>query len=258
MKYDFAITPRPNDVFTYYALISGEVENELFNFTFSDIEKLNKDAFLGIAPITKLSFAAFLNLRDKYELLDAGSALGIGTGPVLVSKNTELDLTKKIAVPGINTTANLLLNFYAKQKFSAKPNVEPLHFREIIENIALGKFESGVLIHEGRFVFEKYGLHLLADLGAFWESTTSLPVPLGCICIRKDLLPIKDKVEGLIRKSLKFAFDNPEKTYPMVAKMAQYLSEDVLKRHIYAFVNDYSFDISQIRKSLLHNLEKCL
>lgn len=249
----FAITPCPNDTFSYRALIEGEVKSN-FEFEFCDIETLNIAAVEGKYPITKLSFPAYMNNRDKYDLLDAGAAMGIGTGPVLVGrKGAKFDASKKIIVPGLNTTAALLMKFYAGKNL----DLSPMMFREIADAVESGQADFGVLIHEGRFVFKNYGLELVADLGAHWTQKTSLPVPLGCICVRKDFSRLASDIESKIRNSIADAFSEPKKTYPFVKKYAQYLEEDVLQRHIYAFVNEYSKSISSIREKIIENLEKC-
>lgn len=250
----FAITPCPNDTFSYEALISGKLKSDL-KFEFDDIEGLNLAAERGDFEITKLSFPAYLKNSDKYELLNAGAALGIGTGPVLVVRKGEFfDLSKPVIVPGVNTTAALLLKFFAGKNIEMRP----MYFREISAAVAEGKAPAGVLIHEGRFVFTGEGLELAADLGAYWtEKTDGLPVPLGCICIRRDFAEQAGEVENLIRRSISAAFAAPESVYPFVKSMAQYLDDGVLKKHIYAFVNEYSTDISAIRGRLLENL-KCV
>ncbi len=248
----FAITPCPNDTFSYFHLIKKTVESN-FEFVFSDIEELNLAATRKEYPITKLSFAQYLNSRDDYELLDAGAALGVGTGPVLVGLDDSLDKSKPIAVPGLNTTAALLLKYCVGRDVI----LAPMYFRAVADSIASGAYRAGVLIHEGRFVYESQGLKLLLDLGATWSEKSSLPVPLGCICVRRDFVGLKEMIEDKIRQSLKLAFDNPEATYPYVASNAQYLEPDVLKKHIYAFVNEYSFDIAPIRQKLLAELSKC-
>ncbi|MBP3358184.1 MAG: 1,4-dihydroxy-6-naphthoate synthase [Opitutales bacterium] len=248
----FAISPCPNDTFSFYALIKKIIASD-FEFVFDDIENLNLSAEKKEYPITKLSFAQYLNVQDDYELLDAGSALGIGTGPVLVGNVDSIDKTKPIAVPGMNTTASLLLKYYLGKDVI----LEPMYFRDVAERVANGEFQAGVLIHEGRFVFESQGLKLLADLGNHWTEKSGLAVPLGCICVRRDFLEMRNQIEDLIRQSLKIAFDNPEATYPYVASMAQHLQGDVLQKHIYAFVNEFSFDISHLRAKLLEELAKC-
>ncbi|MBO5255382.1 MAG: 1,4-dihydroxy-6-naphthoate synthase [Opitutales bacterium] len=249
----FAITPCPNDTFSYFAMIDGKTPS-FFDFVFDDIEGLNLSAKSGEYEVTKMSFATYLENSKTYELLDAGAALGIGTGPVLVGKKgIKFDIKKPIAVPGLNTTAALLLKFFCLSKL----DLRPMYFRDIAECVAQTDIDYGVLIHEGRFVYEQQGLELLEDLGEFWTKSTSLPVPLGCICIRRDLIGKKEEIENQIRQSIRWAFDNPKSTIPYVKSMAQYLQDDVLQKHIYAFVNEYSLDISSIRTQLLENLQKC-
>ena len=249
----FAITPCPNDTFSYHALISGAIASDL-DFVFEDIETLNTLAKDGTYPVTKLSFAAYANLTDKYELLDAGAAMGIGTGPVLVGKRGEVFTPdKEVLVPGLNTTAALLMRFYAGKNLKLRP----MMFRGIADAVSRGEADFGVLIHEGRFVYKNAGLELVADLGAHWTERTQLPVPLGCICIRRDFISKKEVVEKKIRDSIAAAFSDPESVYPFVRKYAQYLDEDVLQKHIYAFVNGYSKSIEPIREKILENLLKC-
>ena len=250
----FAITPCPNDTFSYCALIDGRIENP-FDFVFDDIEGLNLCAESGKYEITKMSFAAYLKNRDKYELLDAGAALGMGTGPVLVSRpgSPDFDGKSKVAVPGLNTTAALLLRFYAGKDVP----MEPIMFRGIADAINRGEFDYGVLIHEGRFVIRESGLKLVEDLGGYWTAKTGLPVPLGCICVRRDVSECSRKIDDLIRASIAAAFADPKSVYPFVRDHAQYLQEDVLMKHIYAFVNGYSKSIAEIKDKLLENLEKC-
>ncbi len=249
----FAITPCPNDTFSYFAMINGKIKSDI-EFVFDDIEGLNLSAQNGEFEITKLSFAAYLDNSDKYELLDVGAALGIGTGPVLVGKKgVPFDVKKTIAVPGANTTATLLLKFFCATNL----DLRAMYFRDIATTVAYSDIDYGVLIHEGRFVYESQGLELLEDLGEFWTKSTSLPVPLGCICIRRDFSSRKAEVEELIRSSVRYAFDNAQETFPYVKSMAQYLQDDVLQKHIYAFVNEYSYDISTIKNQLLENLQKC-
>jgi len=249
----FAITPCPNDTFSYHALITKKIASDI-EFVFDDIEGLNLSAERGEYPITKMSFAAYLKNSNNYDLLDAGAALGIGTGPVFVAREgVDLDLSKPIAVPGLHTTGALLLKFYLRQKL----DLRPVYFRDIISKISSSEFDAGVLIHEGRFVFSQMGLKLIQDLGDYWTSTTSLPVPLGCICLRKDFIEKKPIVESLIRNSIDAAFAQPENVYAFVKKYAQYLDDNVLKKHIYAFVNEYSKDISSIKEQLLTHLKSC-
>ncbi len=250
----FAITPCPNDTFTYKALACSEIESD-FEFVFEDIETLNLEAQKATFPITKMSFAQYLDCSQNYELLDAGAALGVGTGPVLVGRSgADFNEYQTTLVPGMNTTGALLLRKFCGEK---TPKLEAAHFRKILDSLASGERDFGVLIHEGRFVYQSMGLSLISDLGEYWTISTGLPVPLGCICVRKDFAHLAPKINALIRESLKRAFADPESTYPYVREKAQYLEPDVLQRHIYAFVNDYSFDISNIKSKLLAELKKC-
>ena len=252
----FGITPCPNDTFSYRALMEGLIDSP-FDFCFEDIETLNLCADEGKFPVTKLSFPAYMKNADKYRILNAGAALGLGTGPVLVKRGGELKKDSSVIVPGLNTTAALLLKFYARKRFgdSVRLRLVPKYFREIIGAVSSGEAEFGVLIHEGRFVFKDSSLALEEDLGEFWTKETKLPVPLGCICVRRDFEKSAEKVETLIRKSLDYAFLHEEETYPFVARYAQYLAPEVLKKHIYAFVNEYSRDMSGISDSLISNLK---
>ncbi len=244
----FAITPCPNDTFSYYRLISEGGGPLGLEFETRDIETLNTLAFSGAYPVTKLSFPAYMANSGKYELLDAGAALGIGTGPVLVARRGWAG--GKVAVPGLNTTAAALYRFYAGEE----AGVFPMLFSDILPAFEAGKIDAGVLIHEGRFVFADYGLELVCDLGNFWTEKTGLPVPLGCICVRRDFAHLKAELEGEIRRSLDYAFAHFEETLPLVRSRARHLAPEVLKKHIFAFVNEYSRDISAISGRLLENL----
>lgn len=249
----FAITPCPNDTFSYGALVSGRIKSD-FEFEFLDIEELNLAAESGKYPVTKLSFPAYLKNAARYELMDAGAALGLGTGPVLVvRKGEKFDPSKPVLVPGMNTTAAMLLKFYA----GAGLDLRPAHFRGISSAVARGEADAGVLIHEGRFVFSGEGLELAADLGGFWTERTRLPVPLGCICVRRDCARLRESAESLIRESISAAFADPDSVMGFVKEKAQHLDGGVLRKHIYAFVNDYSMDISRIRGELLDGLARC-
>ncbi len=265
-KIPFAITPCPNDVFSYcYWMQENDAsrgEPSAFEFSFDDIETLNLRAKESFSPITKLSFASYLKNSGNYALLDAGAALGVGTGPVLVGRLAKDEVLSRasddenfeILVPGLDTTAALLLKFWLGGR---KVRLKPMYFRDILPAISAHEADCGVLIHEGRFVFKDSGLNLIEDLGGFWTDKTSLPVPLGCICLRKDLIERKAQIEELIRKGLDYAFSHEPEVLPVVASYAQYLAPDVLKKHIYAFVNKYSFDISDISASLIGNLKRC-
>ena len=178
----------PNDTFIFDAMVNGRIDTEglRFQLHLSDVEELNQLAFSSALDITKVSYHAFAYLSDAYQLLTAGSALGFGNGPLLISKHKiypdELD-GLKIAIPGKYTTANLLLSI-------AYPNLRQKMeylFSDIEEVILSGEADAGVIIHENRFTYQAKGLKKVVDLGEFWEHETGLPIPLGGIIIKRSL-----------------------------------------------------------------------
>ncbi len=237
----------PNDTFIFHAMTHGLVDCGSLRFepTLKDVETLNQEARSQALDITKLSFAAIVQLQETYGLLQGGAALGRGCGPLIVARSgndlSGLDAST-IAVPGLWTTANLLLGLY----LSGHPKVEPMTFDRIMPAVAKGGFDYGVIIHEGRFTFESYGLVDLLDLGQWWEDETGLPIPLGGITIRRELGPsIAEKVEIIIRESVQFAFGHPEASRSYVKTHAQEMAADVIDQHITLYVNDDSVSIGE-------------
>jgi 1,4-dihydroxy-6-naphthoate synthase len=211
----------------------------------NDVEHLNQEAKKGIFDISKLSFTAIGHLIETYGLLRSGAALGRGCGPLIVTRKGS-DLNKlqsgKIAVPGLWTTANLLLSLFMEKN----PDIVPMSFDKIMPAVSSGEFDGGVIIHEGRFTYEKYNLECLADLGEWWESETRQPVPLGGIVIRRNIpREIICKVQSQIRKSIEFAHLNPSQTGNYIKFHAQELSDDVVSQHINLYVNDFSLDLGK-------------
>ena len=190
MKLTLNLSPCPNDTFMFYALLHGRIDTEGLRFepTFADIEQLNKAVTRHGSDISKISYAVLPMIRNDYQVLDSGSALGRGNGPLLVSRHalqpSELQGVR-IAVPGLHTTAHLLL----KRLFPGVGPCTPHLFSDIAPIVARGDFEAGVLIHEGRFTYTSYGLQRVADLGLLWEQTTALPLPLGAIVVSRKLAP---------------------------------------------------------------------
>lgn len=234
----------PNDTFIFYALAHNLVDcgGLALNIELADIETLNQHAGDGILDISKLSFAAIGHLLDTYGLLRSGSAIGRGCGPIVVArKGCNLDGldSKKIAVPGMWTTACMLLGLY----LGAKPVAIPIPFDRIMPAVERGDFDFGVVIHEGRFTFREHGLVGLLDLGKWWEQKTSLPVPLGGIVIRRDIAcDITKKVETAIRQSVEYAFSHRAETGPYIKKYAMEMAPDVIRRHIDLYVNEFTLN----------------
>lgn len=254
---DIAFSPCPNDTFIFHAMLHGRVDTGLFTFTphIADVERLNESAFSGTFAITKLSFYAYLLLTDKYELLEAGSALGYGCGPMLVA-GRELPSVQDavIAVPGRYTTACLLLQLWQPEC----RHIETVPFDQILPGVAAGTFDAGVIIHEGRFVYPEYGCKKIIDLGAWWETETGMPIPLGCIALRKDPSTIRDKstIESILRSSITYAHENPEASAEFVRSHAQELDENVIREHISLYVNAFTESLGETGRKAIATLEE--
>ena len=237
----------PNDTFIFHAMTNRLVDCGSLRFepVLKDVETLNQEARSQSLDVTKLSFAAIGQLQETYGLLRSGAALGRGCGPLVVARaGSDLSglVASKVAVPGLWTTANLLLGLY----LSGHPKVVPMTFDLIMPAVSKGDFDYGVIIHEGRFMFESYGLIDLLDLGQWWEDETGLPIPLGGIAIRRELGPsIAEKVETIIRESVLYAFDHPEASRSYVKTHAQEMAADVIDQHIALYVNDDSVSIGE-------------
>ncbi len=249
MKLRIGFSPCPNDTFIFDALVHGKIDTGEIQFEpiLEDVETLNEWALEGKLDITKLSFPAFFTARNTYQLLDAGSALGQGVGPLLVSKeNTSLTPDqinqRKVLLPGSNTTAHLLFSL----AFPAATKKEFLIFSAIEEALQRDSQLLGVLIHENRFTYEKKGLKKIIDLGSYWEENWKVPIPLGGIAIKRSFKhSLKKQLENWIRSSLALAWTNYPQLSPYVQLHAQEMEEDVMRKHITLYVNDYSRSLGQ-------------
>lgn len=225
------------------AIINHRIELNGFDIEvdYLDIEQLNHCALQGKYDVTKCSTAILPAIHGQYSLLDSGSALGRGNGPLLVRRKGDNRPLRRIAVPGQHTTANLLV---------AKlfPEIEercPLLFSEIAEAVERGDYDGGVLIHEGRFVYHKRNLELVADLGLEWEKRMQLPLPLGSIVVAGSLgKEVAQDFEQLLRRSIEHAFENPEASRDFIKAHAQELDDSVIDSHISLFVNDFSLSLA--------------
>ena len=224
MKLTLGFSPCPNDTFIFDALIHHKIDTKGLDFdvAYHDVETLNLKAFQGELDITKLSYHAFAYAVQDYELLDAGSALGFGVGPMLITKDAELakalqerlksgqglgEYDKlKVGYPGKFTTANFLLGL----AFPELTNKIELVFSEIEGALLDGSIDLGLIIHENRFTYAEKGLYKVVDLGEYWESTTKFPIPLGGIVVKRSLpKEIKDTLNTILKQSVEFAFANP-------------------------------------------------
>jgi len=245
---DLAISPCPNDTFIFYHM---KKSNSQLQLEFADVEELNRRALNEKRHmISKLSFFAILK-AEGYQLLDCGGAMGQGCGPLLLfAKGYDggIENLKRILIPGRMTTAALLLELYLNENHPNPRSVErvPVRYDQILPSLAprdqaAPSSEAGLIIHEDRFVYPKYGLRAAVDLGAWWEQTTNLPIPLGGIVVRRDAgAEFARQIEQEIRDSLKKAWGDPESTRDFVKQYSQSLEDSVIQSHIDLYVNKYT------------------
>ena len=252
-----AFSTCPNDTFIFDALVHGKIDTEglAFDYQLADIEELNRRALAGETEMIKVSYHAWLFLRERYVLLDSGSALGFGNGPLLISKYTYRleDLPHlSVAIPGQYTTAHLLLNI-------AAPNVrekQVMIFSGIEEAILDDRVDCGVIIHENRFTFEQKGLKKMLDLGQYWEKLTGSPIPLGGIIARKGLgYNVINKLNRIVYRSVEYAMKHPDESMPFVREHAQAMDEGVMQKHIHLYVNENTLSLGTGGKVALTKLQ---
>jgi 1,4-dihydroxy-6-naphthoate synthase len=239
-----AVSPCPNDTFVFHALVHGLIPGAPeVNLTFADVDVTNTAAERGEFDLVKVSYAALPWLLDDYHLLPAGGALGRGCGPLVLTKDEKSDLSgKTVAVPGDRTTAYLLFRLWSADRAPATIEVVPFH--EIMPGVAAGRYDAGLVIHEARFTYGRYGLTALADLGEWWEADTGLPIPLGAILARKGVVDPAEATEW-IRTSVSMAWANPDASRDFILANAQEMDPDVVRRHIEHYVNEFTLELGR-------------
>jgi 5,8-dihydroxy-2-naphthoate synthase len=251
-------SPCPNDTFIFNGLVNGLVGIPGFEIreVLHDVETLNRMALDNVLDVTKLSFFAWLKVKEQYELLSSGGALGFGCGPVVIARGSlgpGQMADCRIALPGQWTTAHLLFRLWAplaRQRFFVP-------YDRIFEEINAGRADCGVIIHESRFTFQRMGFTAVADLGAWWEEQTGLPIPLGCIAAHKRLgRPGAAAIEEAIRRSIALARQDPEAALPYIRSHAQEMTAEVLEAHIHTFVNAFSDDLGSTGRKAVAVLEE--
>ena len=254
---DIGFSTCPNDTFIFHAMIHGCIDTGslVFEPHMHDVEELNKNAFSQAFHVSKLSFYAYFKLKETYEILDSGSALGYGCGPLLIGRpSMHFTSEAKIAIPGEYTTAYLLLQLWNPEII----NVEVTRFDNILEGVKTGKYDAGLIIHEGRFIYPEYGCIKIVDLGEWWEAETGLPIPLGCIAIRKDrsTLSLKADIETVLRNSILYAFKNRGDSREFIKMHAQEMDDQVIDGHIDLYVNDFSTSLGDKGRKAIQTLEE--
>lgn len=260
MKLTLGFSPCPNDTFIFDALVNKKIDTGEFEFevVLADVESLNQWALEGKLDITKLSFPAFFRSLQHYTLLNSGSALGKGVGPLLITdspnKITDDEINQaSIALPGIHTTANLLFSF----AYPGATDKQFMIFSAIEDALINKETDLGVIIHENRFTYQEKGLYKVKDLGEYWYEKMELPIPLGGIAINQSIKrSVALKANELIRQSLEYAGKNYPFIPEYVKQHSQEMSEEVMRQHIKLYVNKYSLDLGDDGKLAIENLHQ--
>ena len=259
MKLTIGYSPCPNDTFIFDALLNGSLNTDGLEFepVLEDVETLNQWAIAGKLCITKVSYGVVPHILANYGMLNSGGAMGVGVGPLLITtpENSRLPIETlrklPIAIPGENTTAHLLMSYafpdWQQKKFMV--------FHEIEAAILSGRVAAGVIIHENRFTYSEKGLVLVKDLGKHWEDSLQCPIPLGGIAIQRNLpLHIQRTVNRLIQQSIELAWQQYPLLSNYVKEHAQEMSEEVMRKHIQLYVNDFSLSAGPIGKKAVATL----
>ena len=239
-----AISPCPNDTFVFHALVHGLVPGAPpMKVTYADVGVTNGAAERGVFDLVKVSYAALPWLMDQYELLPCGGALGRGCGPLVLVRDpaqTPSLAGRRVAVPGDRTTAYLLMRLWAAEEPPERIVIMPFH--KIMPEVASGRYDAGLVIHEARFTYQRHGLQCLVDLGVWWERETGLPIPLGAVLARRGTVD-PAAATAWIRQSLQLAWADPEATQEYVLAHAQELEPRIVSQHIDLYVNDFTSDL---------------
>lgn len=240
-----AHSPDSDDAFMFYGLATNKVRSQGIRYTHTlcDIETLNRKAREGegFYDVTAISFHAYPYIQEKYALLPSGGSVGEGYGPMIVSRrhySEEEIKTKRIAVPGTLTTAYLLLQLYA-------PGIETevVPFDQIIPQVLEGRYDAGLIIHEGQLTFDKSGLHRIVDMGRWWQKMTGLPLPLGGNAIRRSLGPqLMSLVGGALRESIQYGLDHREEALAYAMQFARDLDPSMADKFVGMYVNERTLD----------------
>jgi len=255
-KITLGFSTCPNDTFIFDAMVHHKIDTEGLDFEviLGDVEELNHKAIKNELDVTKISYNAYTKVSDNYLILDSGSALGFKNGPLLISKQKIYPDELKhviIAIPGFNTTANLLLSVAFPE---AKQKKEYL-FSDIEEAVLSNEADAGLIIHENRFTYQKKGLRKIVDLGEYWEEKTGLPIPLGGIVVNKNLdQKLQLIINRIMKRSVDYAFDNPKSAYSYIKQYAQEMEEEVMYKHIELYVNDFTKDLGAEGKNAIRQL----
>ena len=239
-------SPDPDDAFMFFGLAKGKVKIRDFEIqhVLADIQTLNERAFKKELEVTAVSAFAFTQMADDYWIMKTGASMGDNYGPILVAQEPikPEDLKgKKVAIPGVWTTAYLLAQIYL-------PHFEPLSvdFAEVFETVKSGKAEAGVIIHEGQLTYPETGLHKIADFGQLWFAETGLPLPLGLDVVRKDLgKKLAEEISTGLKQSIEYGFAHEPKALEYALQFGRGISAATGRKFVRMYVNDYTLDMGQ-------------
>jgi 1,4-dihydroxy-6-naphthoate synthase len=237
-------SPDPDDAFMFHALANDKIDTGDLRFVheLQDIETLNRRAMRGELEVSAVSIHAYAHLLDKYALLPSGCSMGDRYGPMVVARRpmTVEELKRvKIAVPGTLTTAFLTLRLLLPGGFQ----YDVVPFDEIIGAVAAGKYDAGLIIHEGQLTFQNQGLHLVVDLGVWWQEKTGLPLPLGGNVVRKDLGPdLMHRISEFLKQSIRYSLDHRDEALRHALQYARDMDISLADKFVGMYVNDWTLD----------------
>lgn len=243
--FTIAHSPDADDAFMFYALATGKIESDTLEFrhVLKDIQSLNRDAHDGRYDMTAISYHAYPYVADKYVLTAAGSSVGNGYGPIVVAAADMAPAAlagKRVAVPGLLTTAYLALKLY-------EPGIEPVvrEFDQILEAVASGEVDAGVVIHEGQLTYAAAGLRSVVDLGVWWKETQGLPLPLGCNCVRRDLPPeVQEEGRRKLSATIQYSLDHRAEALEYALQFSRGLETGLADRFVGMYVNEHTVDMA--------------
>lgn len=250
-----AHSPDPDDAFMFYALAKGKLDTGDLEFrhVLQDIETLNKKAAEGTYEVTAISFHGYAYVSKTYALLSSGASIGDGYGPLIIAANSIAPSELKhgtIAVPGTRTTA-----FLALKMFESDIKHVLIPFDKIIDAVADGAVDAGLIIHEGQLTYSNKGLHKVLDLGQWWAEQTGLPLPLGGNAIRRDLGDqLMMRVSNILRQSIRYALDHRKQALDHALAFARDMNSELADRFVGMYVNDFTLDYGPRGKQALKRL----
>ncbi|MBI4717654.1 MAG: ABC transporter substrate-binding protein [Planctomycetes bacterium] len=257
MNLTLGHSPDPDDAFMFYALATGKIDTSPWQFehVLQDIQTLNQRALAGELHITAVSIHAYPFVADTYALTSCGASMGDGYGPLVVAReplNVEALRGRTIAVPGEMTTAFLALNLLLGVGTFRHIVVM---FDRILDCVARGEADAGLIIHEGQLTYSRHRLHGVVDLGAWWKQETGLPLPLGGNAIRRDLgMPAMRDIATILRRSIEYGLAHRAEAVEHSLRYARDMGRELADRFVGMYVNNFTVDYGEVGRRAIHEL----